>query len=210
VPRTAIAIKTVQQPLPPLYIASTQPPILKRFQALGAIPLIAASTLGSPVLYRMADGLQKNWREIGVDPATKPVSIMQYVHVADSREEVLEAAERGRYIGRMAHHLRLEELPLELEGGFIRDVPFEGEHTLSEYASNMVIGDPHRVAERMIADIRHIGPVHYACNFQFGGMPLSRAKRSLERFKDEVVPLIERELGPIGRIGSAVTSDAAE
>jgi hypothetical protein len=43
-------------------------------------------------------------------------------------------------------------------------------------------------------------------------MPLERASRSLQRFSAEVLPLIERELGPIealGRPGAAV-SRAAE
>jgi alkanesulfonate monooxygenase SsuD/methylene tetrahydromethanopterin reductase-like flavin-dependent oxidoreductase (luciferase family) len=202
VPKTSFAIGTVQKPLPPLFIASTQPAILDRFKRLGAIPFIAASTLGSPVLYKMADGLEKNWKSIGCDRAKKPLAIMQYIHVTDNRTEALEAGERARYVGRMAHHLRFDDLPME--GSLIRDEPFPGEQTIAEYAQNIVVGDPHHVAERMIEDIRRLNPVHYACNFQFGCMPLDRAQRSLMRFAKEVMPLLEKELGPIEQVGGPV------
>lgn len=204
VPQTSFAIKPLQQPLPPLYIASSHPAILARFKRWNAVPFIAASTLGSPVLYKMADGLEKNWQSIGEDPAQKPLGIMQYVHITDSKAEALEAGERARYVGRMAHHLRSAELPLS--GGFISDLPYEGEQTIEQYAENMVVGDAHLVAHKVIADIKRVNPTSYTCNFQFGCMPLERAQRSLLAFKKDVIPLIERELGPILKIGRTNTA----
>jgi alkanesulfonate monooxygenase SsuD/methylene tetrahydromethanopterin reductase-like flavin-dependent oxidoreductase (luciferase family) len=115
---------------------------------------------------------------------------MQYVHIADSHAEALEAAERARYVGRMAHHLRSAELPLE--GGYIRDMPFVGEQTLDQYADNMVVGDVHHVAEKIVENIRRLN---------FGCMPLERARRTLDRFSAEVLPLVEREVGPVSKIG---------
>ncbi|WP_297834051.1 LLM class flavin-dependent oxidoreductase [Pseudomonas sp.] len=199
VPHTTFAIKPQQRPLPPVYYTSTQPALLERFKNTDAIPFLAASTLGSPVLYKMVDGLNDNWRHVGCEPASKPLSIMQYVHVTDSRSEALEAGERARYVGRMAHHLRLNELPMD--GNFIRDQAVPGEQSIEEYTANTVIGSAHQVAERMIQDIQRLDPMHYACNFQFGCMPLDRARRSLDRFATEVIPLIEKELGPIDQIG---------
>ena len=39
---------------------------------------------------------------------------------------------------------------------------------------------------------------------KFGDMPIARARRSLERFGAEVLPLVERALGPLEKIGRAV------
>ncbi|WP_213881784.1 LLM class flavin-dependent oxidoreductase [Pseudomonas sp. dw_358] len=199
VPRTTFALGPLQKPLPPIYYTSTQPALLERFKNTDAIPFLAASTLGSPVLYKMVDGLNANWAAVGCEPATKPLSIMQYVHITDSRSEALEAGERARYVGRMAHHLRHNILPMD--GHFIRDQAVDGEQSIEQYTANTVVGSAEEVAAKMIDNIRHLDPVHYACNFQFGCMPLSRARRSLERFANEVVPMIERELGPLELIG---------
>ena len=201
VPSTSFAVKPVQKPLPPLFVTSSHPKLLDRFKKWNAVPFIAASTLGSPALYKMADGLNSAWASIGENPSTKPLAIMQYVNVTDSRAEALEIGERARYVGRMAHHLRQAELPLD-KNGFVRNEPIPGESTLEEYADNMVVGDPHVVAEKMVNDIKRLGPVNYTCNFSFGCMPIEKAHKSLLRFKSQVLPLVEKELGPIAKIGT--------
>lgn len=199
-PKTRFALTTQQRPLPEIYVTSSHTKLLDRFKKWGATPFIAASTLGSPVLYRMADGLDNGWTSLGEDPAEKPLAIMQYVSITDSRAEALKVAERARYVGRMAHHLRKAELPLDANG-YIRDEAFEGEYTLDQYADNMVVGDPHTVAEKMVADIKRLAPTNYTCNFAFGCMPLKQAETSIRRFKAEVLPLVEKEVGPISAIG---------
>lgn len=200
IPQTTFAIRSYQTPLPPLFATTSHPRLLDRLKKWQVTPFHAASTLGSPVLYKMVDGLNQSWESLGENPATKPLAIMQYVHITDSKAEALEAAERARYVGRMANHLRKPALPLDANG-YIRNEPFDGEYTLEQYASNMVVGDPHIVAEKMIADIQRLNPMNYTCNFQFGCLPLERAQRSLYRFKNEVIPLVEKELGPIANIG---------
>lgn len=199
-PKTSFALKTHQKPLPPIFITTSHPRLLDRMKRWDPTPFIAASTLGSPVLYKMADGLRDAWSSIGEDPAAKPLAIMQYVSITESRSEALEVAERARYVGRMAHHLRQADVPLA-SNGFIRDEPFEGEYTLDQFANNMVVGDPHMVAEKMVENIKRLNPLNYTCNFSFGCMPIERAHRSIARFKGEVLPLVEAELGPIANIG---------
>ena len=46
-------------------------------------------------------------------------------------------------------------------------------------------------------------PCHYLLQFQAGGSSLAAALRSIERFAAEVRPLLEREVGPLDRIGLA-------
>lgn len=150
------------------------------------------------MLHKMAGSLKNNWENAGVAPASKSVAIVQYVGVTDSRTEALDAGERVPYVGRMAHHLRSGDLPMD--GAFIRDKPFPGEQTIAEYANNNFVGNAHNVAERMIADIRRLNPSHYACNFEFGCISLERAGGSLERFVGGFLPLIENELGLIAKL----------
>jgi len=199
IPRSTFAVRPVRSPMPPVYMTTSQVPLLERIKNTDATPFLAASTLGSPVLYKMVDQLDENWRSIGVDPKTRPLAVMQYVHVTDSRAEALDAGERARYVGRMANHLRFNDLPMD--GSFIKDEPFNGEQTIEQYAANTVVGSAEEVADRIVKDLRRLNPTHYACNFQFGCMPLNRARRSMERFVSDVLPLVEKEVGPLDNIG---------
>ena len=50
-------------------------------------------------------------------------------------------------------------------------------------------------AEKMANEIRLVKPTHYSCFFDFGPMDPTRARRSMERFGAEVLPLLRKELG---------------
>ena len=51
--------------------------------------------------------------------------------------------------------------------------------------------------ERCLAHIRAVRPVHMALYFALGDMPQREVLRSIERFAGEVIPGIEKELGPL-------------
>ena len=144
---------------------------------------------------------RKVWDSIGLAGRRMPVALQQYIHVTDDKTEALEAAERARFVGRMVHALRQPEV--SLDGTFLNAGPLPDEPPLETFRDNLIIGDPHLVAERMAEEIRRLDPIHYNCFFQFGDMPVRRALRAMERFGTEVIPLLERAVGPLGAIGAS-------
>jgi hypothetical protein len=138
---------------------------------------------------------QANWQKAGFGHRPMPLGVQQYIHVTDSRSEALDAAERARFVARMVAALRHPDLALD--GAHLDAPPLEKEPALDVFRDNLIIGDVQHVAERLIAEIRSLRPVHYNCFFQFGDMPIGRAARSLERFGGEVLPLVESALGPL-------------
>lgn len=200
VPDSAITVRPLQKPMPPVYCTSPHPPILKAIAKWGGVPFITAGWRGSPALFAIAEQVRSAWVAAGLDGPTMPVALQQYIHVTDSREEALEAGERARYVGRMVHGLRTSQLALD--GSFVIAPALPDEPPLETFVDNLLIGDPHHVAERLVAEIRHLNPSHYNCFFQFGDMPVARARRALERFGAEVLPLVEREVGPLAKIGT--------
>lgn len=206
VPETAITVRPVQQPMPPVYCTSPHPPILKALSKWGGVPFITAGWRGSDALFGIAEQVRASWVQGGLDGTTMPVALQQYIHITDSASEALEAAERARYVGRMVHGLRSNVLTLN--GSFVEAAPIPDEPPLETFRDNLLIGDPHHVAERLVQEIRRLNPQHYNCFFQFGDMPVARARRALERFGAEVIPLVEREVGPLSAIGMPVPAAA--
>lgn len=207
IPETVSAVGTLSGRMPELYSTSVNPDILRRLSRHGGVPFITAGFRGSAALFDLAKAAGASWQKAGLDASQMPIAVQQYVHVSDSREENLEAAERARYVGRMVSALRQPEIPLK--GSFIQAPPMADEPSLETIADGLLIGDVHTVAERLVAEIRRLKPVHYSCFFQFGDMPVARAARALERFASEVLPLVEREVGPLSEVGTASRSVAA-
>ncbi|CAN7708417.1 LLM class flavin-dependent oxidoreductase [Rhizobium rhizogenes] len=199
VPEAVFTVRPQQRPMPPVYCTSPHPPILKALAKWGGIPFVTAGWRGSQALPGITEKVREAWVAGGLDGRSMPVALQQYVHVTDSKEEALEAAERARWVGRLVHGLRSNVLTLD--GSHVVAAPFPDEPPLEVFRDNLLIGDAHYVAERLIAEIRTLWPSHYNCFFQFGDMPVARARRSLERFGAEVLPLVEKELGPLDRIG---------
>ena len=202
-PETVITVRPVQKPLPDVFVTSVHPEILKRLAPLGATPFITAGWRGSKVLYELRDRLVESWRVAGLAAEGMPLAVQQYIHVTDSRADALEAADCARYVGRSI--ATLNKPTLALQGSYVDTPPFDGEPPLETFIDNVIIGDAHHVAERLAAEIRDLEPVHYSCFFQFGDMPIAKARRALERFGKEVLPLVEREVGPLDRIGRATS-----
>ena len=191
---TDFLLNTLQQPIPQVYITSTNPAVLKAFQPWQATPFMTAGYRGTHKLRQMVRDARAGWHDAGLN-SNMPLAIQQYIHVTDSRREAREAADRAMFVARMIVALQGNT---EVTGdAFINAPPFAGEPTLDQVCDNLMFGDAETVAERILTEVREIRPSHYNCFFQFGDMPISRARRSLELFGERVIPLLEAELGKI-------------
>ncbi len=201
IPETVITARPSR--MPTLFTTASDPRIMQRLAVHDPIPFVTAGAAGTKKLYELHENVKKSWSAAGLDGKPMPFALQQYIHVTDSASEAIEAAERARKVARAVANLR--NTALTFEGSFLKTPPLEGEPSLEVYRDNIIIGDPHHVAERMAAEIRRLNPVHYSCFFQFGDMPIARASRSLERFGHEVMPLLEAELGSLEAIGQPET-----
>ncbi|MFA5120964.1 LLM class flavin-dependent oxidoreductase [Zavarzinia sp.] len=203
IPPTTLMMRPVQAPLPDVYVASSNPAILRHMVRAGARPFVQVGWQGSRVLAEKVASLHEAWAEAGLSHLHMPVAVQQYIHVTDDPAEALEAAERARYVARLVHTLRKPRL--DFDGIFVRSAPLDDEPPLEVFRDNLIIGDAHHVAERIVAEFNRLRPDYYNCFFQFGDMPIARACRSLEKFGAEVLPLVEKALGPLAAFGSRST-----
>jgi alkanesulfonate monooxygenase SsuD/methylene tetrahydromethanopterin reductase-like flavin-dependent oxidoreductase (luciferase family) len=145
--------------------------------------------------------LEEVYRAEGVAPSRLRLGVLRHVCVTESR------AEAQAFLGEVRHQIRLSQSlrrrEQAMQGAMLVERPWEGEMSLEEMAAHMLVGPPEAIAGRMAAEIRRASPCHYLLQFQAGGSGLATALRSIERFAAEVRPLLEREMGPLERIGLA-------
>ena len=82
------------------------------------------------------------------------------------------------------------------------DVPFPDEPPLENIYNDLMIGDVETVAEKLVAEIRATKPVHVCFSFKVGNTPHAAAMRSMELMIGEVKPMVEKALGPLGRVAA--------
>jgi alkanesulfonate monooxygenase SsuD/methylene tetrahydromethanopterin reductase-like flavin-dependent oxidoreductase (luciferase family) len=194
---------------PDIYVAGAQPELVERAARDGWIPFITVGAQGSDVLARQRQYYEGIFAKVGQDPHTMPFAVQRYIYVTDNRADARDAAERILYVNRLAFSMRFNYQ--ELDGARLKPIPYKDEPTPEQIVDNVIIGSPEHCASRIIAEARTVKMSNLSCFMQFGGMEGRRALRSLERFGTDVVPLLERELGPVtvGRPRSTVAKAAS-
>lgn len=185
--------RTLNNRRPEVYVTGGQPEVIAMGVKYGWIPFVTVGAQGHAALVNQRDYTASQYAKAGGDAAKMPFAVQRYVYVTDSREDALDAAERIIYTNRLAFSMRFNYQ--ELDGALLKPLPYKDEPTPEQVVDNVIIGDAHHCAERMVEAVRTLDPVHWSCFMQFGGMEGKRALRSLERFGSEVIPLVERELG---------------
>jgi alkanesulfonate monooxygenase SsuD/methylene tetrahydromethanopterin reductase-like flavin-dependent oxidoreductase (luciferase family) len=201
VPRSPIAIRPVRNTCPEIYVTGLEPAVVQRTARGEHTPFITAGWKGFPLALDMRNHIARQFALAGRPDKGFPLAVQQYIFVTDDRAEALEMGERARAVGRIVTQMRTGN-PV-LAGAFIQAPPIPDEPPVETFRDNLVIGDAHLCAEKLIAEIRALGTTHLSVFTQIGSVPGARSRRSLERFANDVVPLIEAELGPLGAINAA-------
>ena len=199
IPHSPIAVRPLQEPMPEIYVTGLEPAVVQRTARGGHVPFITAGWRGMPLLRDMHKHVKAQFAAAGVPPDRMRLGVQQYVFVTDDKTEALDIAERARAVARAVTMTRAGD-PV-LSGHFIQAPPIPEEPPLETFRDNLVIGDPHLVAEKLVSEIRELGTTHLSCFMQIGTVDGRRAARSLSRFAAEVVPLMEKAFGmPLDKV----------
>jgi alkanesulfonate monooxygenase SsuD/methylene tetrahydromethanopterin reductase-like flavin-dependent oxidoreductase (luciferase family) len=203
VPETYFRVRPLQK-RPDIYVAGlmNDPVTQKRIAASGYVPFFTTGWSTLDAIKETRDKAAASYAETGGNPAATPFAIQQYIFVTDDRKEALQAADGARYIRRVAMSMRGNYG--ELEGSFLKEIAVPDEPPLDEIADRMIIGDPESCAEKLAAEFAALKPTHVSCFMAIPGLPQKRILKSMERFAGEVLPLVEKQLGPLARIGAPV------
>lgn len=197
-PETHIAPRPVNG-MPDVWIAGDNP-TLHRFAARkGHVVMVTPRHFTAELLARAREKFAESYRAEGRDPAGMRFGVLRHMCITDSRDEAARFLDEVRHQIRLSQALRHREQVMD--GGMMTEKPWPGEPPIEDMGRHMLVGSPAEVAERMAEEIRRAEPCHYLLQFQAGASTLATALRSIDRFAGEVRPLLEKEFGPLDRIG---------
>ncbi len=198
--RTAINMRPVQTPRPPIWIAGKDPNSHRRCARDGYIPFISGG-IGSPNgIKRLRDQVEECYVAEGKDPASIPLGVLRFVCVSEDQSVLGRYADGARFQQRLAVSLRHRRESM-VDDYMVEEVPFDEEPSIERVAENIVGGTVEAVAERLCNEIELYRPRHITIYFSVGGLPSSAAIDSMEQFATKVVPMIEHHFGkPLAEI----------
>ncbi|MBL4721712.1 MAG: LLM class flavin-dependent oxidoreductase [Alphaproteobacteria bacterium] len=199
-PATAINVRPVQTPYPPIWNASKDAESLGRAARKGYNQFFSSRFASLEELVPVRDFMDKTFLENGRDPDTMRLGLLSYCCISDDPAVIDDYIENCRFQQRIARSLRERRENME-DDYWVAETPFDAEPSLEEAAEHVLAGDVETVTERAVAIIRAVRPSHMTFYFQVGAVSQETAVRSMERWMTEVVPNIEKAMGaPIATI----------
>jgi alkanesulfonate monooxygenase SsuD/methylene tetrahydromethanopterin reductase-like flavin-dependent oxidoreductase (luciferase family) len=185
--------------LPEIWVAGDNPVLHQLAARKGWTVMLTPRHASVPQLVEARNRLAGVYSGQGLDAARVPIAPLRHVCITDDKAEAASFMENARHQIRLSQSLRFrEEL---IDGTMLVEKPYKGEPKMEEFAKHVLIGDAEMVAERLTALIGAARPRHMLLHFQAGASPVKTALNSIERFATQVRPMIERELGPLDKLG---------
>ncbi len=192
--KTAINVRPVQSPRPPIWIAGKDPDSHRRCARDGYIPFISGG-VGSPKKIRdLRTQVEECYAAEGKDTTNFPLGVLRFMCVSDDRAEIERYTDGARYQQRIAVALRTRRETLA-DDYMVEEMGFEGEPPLEQIERNILAGSAELVADKLCAEIELYGPTHVNIYFQVGDVSSKTALSSMENFATKVIPLVEKYFG---------------
>ncbi len=199
-PKTAINMRPVQTPRPPIWVAGKDPVSQRRCARDGYIPFISGGIGGADALRQQRDQVEQCYIDEGKDPATVPLGVLRFACISDDQATIDRYVDGARFQKRIANSLRSRKETL-VDDYMVAEVPGENEESFEQIKQNLLVGNAEDVAERMCQEIELYRPLHMNIYFAVGDMPHGAVMNSMEQFATKVVPMIEKHFGkPLAEI----------
>ena len=130
--------------------------------------------------------------EIGMNHDSIPFAVQRYVYVVENRREALAAAEQVLHHARLVTNMR-QSSP-DIDGAYLNAPAFDKEPSVEQLLEFSLIGTPEELTEKIVAEVRDYGVTHLSVFMQFANMPYDLTLRSLDKFCDQVMPAVNKEL----------------
>ena len=174
-----LAPKPIQQPHPPVYIASNSPDTFNLVGQLGHNVLVAPTIVSVQGALTGLETYREELEQNGHDPATRDVNVTVHVNVAENEGKARRDFETtiNNYLG---------TLRSGSGRGSSRAQMLDYETVLDEYAA---VGTAGQVVEKLGKYKEMYNPDGFICWFNTGGMiPHEDVAASMNLFAEEVMP----------------------
>jgi alkanesulfonate monooxygenase SsuD/methylene tetrahydromethanopterin reductase-like flavin-dependent oxidoreductase (luciferase family) len=198
VPETHIAPRPMKASLD-IWVAGDNSMLHQLAARKGWTVMLTPRHASVPQLMEARERLAGVYAAQGLNRERVAIAPLRHICITDDKNEAANFMENARHQIRLSQSLRFrEEL---IDGAMLVEKTYKGEPPIDEFAKHALVGSANLVAERLTAIIGQAKPCHMLLHFQAGASPQKMALQSIEQFASKVRPMIEKELGPLDKLG---------
>lgn len=194
-PPSSIAVRCVQQPMPPIWVTSSNPATLGRGMRENHNLFVTVLLNGNPAIAAMRERLEKVASDNGKDlDRDVKFGFLRCGYASDNKAEVDAYVDCARFQRRVSESLKYRRHQSD-DGYMIKEVPHETDLTPEQIRANLPVGSVNEVIDKLLEEISIMRPKHIAWQTQLGDFDQKTMLKQIELWGAKIIPAIRKELG---------------
>lgn len=193
-PPSSIAVRCVQDPMPPLWITSGNPVTLGRGVREGHNLFVTALLGGNDAITALRGRMEKVAQDNGADlDEDVKFGFLRCAFASDKSSEIDAYLDNARFQRRISESLKYRRAQTD-DGYMVKEVPSATDPTMEELRSNLPVGSVNQVIDKMLEEISILRPKHIALQTQLGDCDQKTMLRQIELWGERIIPAIRKEV----------------
>lgn len=193
-PPSSIAVRCVQDPMPPLWITSGNPVTLGRGVREGHNLFVTALLGGNDAITALRGRMEKVAQDNGADlDEDVKFGFLRCAFASDKSSEIDAYLDNARFQRRISESLKYRRAQTD-DGYMVKEVPSATDPTMEELRSNLPVGSINQVIDKMLEEISILRPKHIALQTQLGDCDQKTMLRQIELWGERIIPAIRKEV----------------
>jgi len=198
IPPSSIAVRCLQEPMPPLWITSGNPVTLGRGVRENHNLFVTALLNGNDAITGLRERLDKVAEENGKDlDRDVKFGFLRCGFASDNKAEIDAYLDCARFQRRISESLKFRRAQSD-DGYMVKEVPSDTDPTFDQLRKNLPVGSVNQVIDKLLTEISILRPKHIALQTQLGDFDQKTMLRQIELWGDRIIPAIRKELGEPG------------
>ena len=192
---SSIAVRCVQNPMPPIWITSGNPTTLGRGMRenhnLFVTALLGGNEAIRAVRERLLTVAQDNGKNLDEDVK---FGFLRCAFASDKPAEIDHYLENARFQRRISESLKNRRIQTD-DGYMLKEVPSPTDPTFEQLRQNLPVGSVNQVIDKMLEEISILRPKHIAVQTQLGDCDQKTMLKQIELWGERIIPAIRKEIG---------------
>ncbi|APG93307.1 MULTISPECIES: LLM class flavin-dependent oxidoreductase [Sinorhizobium] len=189
IPPTAISLRTVQKPIPPIWIAAGSARSMRRAYREGHNLFVTAFHNGLDALRTLRESIEKAAICERKNVTKAKISLLRCCYASDHEAEINSYLDNARFQRRLSEALQQRRQQSE-DGYMLEEVPTKQDLSFESMRENLPIGNVNRVIDRLLEEIGVLKPTQIAIQTQLGEFDQKTTLRQIELWGDRIIPAI--------------------
>jgi alkanesulfonate monooxygenase SsuD/methylene tetrahydromethanopterin reductase-like flavin-dependent oxidoreductase (luciferase family) len=193
-PPTSIAVRSVQDPMPPLWVTSGNPVALGRGVREGHNLFVSVLLKGLESIKELRSRLETVATDNGKDlDRDVKFGFLRCAYASDNQAEINAYLDNARFARRISESLKYRRTQSD-DGYMLKEVPTDTDPSFEELRANLPVGSVNQVIDKMLEEISVLKPKLIAVQTQLGDCDQKAMLKQIELWGERIMPAIRKEL----------------